>query len=68
MEIKENLEVVKRRRNWCLVGAVDLGQLCINMEELLANKIYNTYKIATHCLQYMFIGFNGFCAPVPFYG
>ena len=66
MSIQQDLQVVKRLHNWSIVGAVDLGTLCNNLHEI-SNSSEKT-KLATHCFQYLYVGFNGFRWPVAYFG
>ena len=66
MSIQQDLQVVKRGHNWSIVGAVDLGPLCNNLHEI-SNSSEKT-KLATHCFQYLYVGFNGFRWPVAYFG
>ena len=66
MAIQEDLQVVKRGKRWSIVGAVDLGSLVNSLEDISKEK--SNCKMATHCLQYMYVGFNGFRWPVAYYG
>ena len=66
MSIQQDLQVVKRGHNWSIVGAVDLGPLCNNLHELTNSN--DKCKLATHCFQYLYVGFNGFRWPVAYFG
>ena len=65
MSIQEDLQIVKRGSKWSIIGAIDLGVVCNSLEELTEKK--RSYKLASHCFQYMFVGFNGFRWPVAYY-
>ena len=66
MSIQQDLQVVKRSHNWSIVGAVDLGPLVNNLHEI--SNINPNCKLATHCFQYLYVGFNGFRWPVAYFG
>ena len=66
MSIQKDLHIVKRGKNWSIVGAVDLGPIVNGLDELSETK--NNMKLATHCFQYMFVSFNGFRWPVAYFG
>ena len=66
MSIQDDIQIVKRGQQWELVGAVDLGELVNSMEYVWSKKKEMT--LASHCLQYLFVGFGGFCWPVAYYG
>ena len=65
MSIQQDLQIVKRGERWSVVGAVDLGPIC-NSFDIISNKS-GKCKMATHCFQYLFVGFNGFRWPVAYY-
>ena len=66
MSIQQDLQVVKRGHNWSIVGAVDLGPLVNNLHDISSSG--EKAKLATHCFQYLYVGFNGFCWPVAYFG
>ena len=66
MSIQQDLQIVKRGSRWSIVGCVDLGPLVNNLDVI--SKCSNKRKMATHCCQYMFVGFNGFRWPVAYFG
>ena len=68
MAIQQDLHIIKRGRNWSIVGAVDLGTICNSLEELSDCRNSTKFKLASHCLQYLYVGFNGFRWPVAYYG
>ena len=63
--IQQDLQVVKRGKSWSLVGAVDLGDTVNSMDQISTQK--ENCKLATHCFQYMYVGFNGFRWPVAYF-
>ena len=66
MSIQQDLQIVKRGKRWSIVGAVDLGPIVNSLEQLSDSK--RNMKLASHCFQYMYIGFNGFRWPVAYFG
>ena len=68
MAIQQDLHIIKRGQHWSIVGAVDLGTICNSLEELADSRKNQDFKLATHCLQYLYVGFNGFRWPVAYYG
>ena len=66
MSIQEDLQVVKRGREWSLVGAVDLGDTVNSLDEMHPDRKMS--KLATHCFQFMYVAFNGFRWPVAYFG
>ena len=66
MSIQQDLQIVKRGRNWSIVGAVDLGCIVNSLDELSTTK--KNMKMATHCFQYLYVGFNGFRWPIAYFG
>ena len=66
MSIQQDLQIVKRGRSWSIVGAVDLGCTVNSLDEISNEK--QNCKLATHCFQYMYVGFNGFRWPVAYFG
>ena len=66
MNIQEDLQVVKRGKEWELVGAVDLGPLVNYLEAITKQK--EAVQVASHYFQYVYVGFNGFRWPVAYYG
>ena len=66
MAIQQDLQIVKRGKQWSIVGVVDLGSLVNSLDDITNEKA--NCKMATHGLQYMYVGFNGFRWPVVYYG
>ena len=66
MSVQQDLQIVKRAKNWSVVGAIDLGPIVNSLEQLKETK--NHMKMATHCFQYLYVGFNGFRWPVAYFG
>ena len=66
MSIQQDLQVVKRGHDRDIVGAVDLGPLVNGLEYISKKK--KELQMASHYLQYMYVGFNGFRWPVAHYG
>ena len=65
MSLQKDLQVIRRGDSWEMVGAVDLGDISNNLETIGAQKKQIT--LATHALQYMFVGYAGFRWPIAFY-
>jgi hypothetical protein len=65
MTIQDDIQVVRRGDTWELVGAVNLGEMCSSLDVILKKK--KQQRLATHVLQYMFVGFNGFRWPVAYF-
>ena len=65
MAIQQDLQIVKRGERWSVVGAVDLGPICNNFD-IISNES-GKCKMAMHCFQYLFVGFNGFRWPVAYF-
>ena len=66
MSIQEDLQIVKRGKEWSIVGVVDLGETVNSMTEISREK--SNCKLATHCFQFIYVGFNGFRWPVAYFG
>ena len=66
MSIQQDLQIVKRGKEWSIVGAVDLGETVNSMTEISREK--SNCKLATHCFQFIYVGFNGFRWPVAYFG
>ena len=66
MSIQQDLQIVKRGARWSVVGSVDLGPICNNFDKITNES--GKAKMATHCFQYLFVGFNGFRWPVAYFG
>ena len=66
MAIQQDLQIVRRGRRCSIVGAIDMG-LTVNCLDEISNEKRNI-KMATHCFQYMFVGFNGFRWPIAYFG
>lgn len=66
MSIQQDLQISKKKDKWEIVGAVDLGPLVNNLEELKQKK--KDIEMASHCFQYLFVSFGGFRWPVAYYG
>ena len=65
MSIQEDLQVVKRGKNWSLVGAVDLGVMVNSLDAITTNR--KICKLANHSFQFMYVSFNGFRWPVAYF-
>lgn len=66
MSIQQDLQICKRKDKWEIVGAVDLGPLVNNLEQIKKKK--QEIQMASHCFQYLFVSFGGFRWPVAYYG
>lgn len=66
MSIQQDLQIVKRGKDWSLAGAVDFGPIVKSLDHL--KESVGHMKMATHCFQYMYVGFNGFRWPVAYLG
>ena len=66
MSIQQDLQMVKKGKEWSLIGAVDLGELVNDLEAIKKKK--NEIQMASHYFQYIYVGFNGFRWPVAHYG
>ncbi|XP_046357922.2 uncharacterized protein LOC124136148 [Haliotis rufescens] len=66
MQIQDDLQIVRRGSDWSLVGAVDVGPLCNNINILIKKK--KSVQMATHVLQFVFHGLYGFRWPVAYFG
>ena len=64
--IQQDLQIIRRGRKWSIVGAIDLGSTVNSLDEISNEK--NIFKMASHCFQYMFVGFSGFRWPVAYFG
>ena len=64
--IQQDLQVIKCGQDWEVVGAVDLGPLVNDLDQLSKKK--KEIKMASHYFQYVFVGFNGFRWPAAHYG
>lgn len=64
MSIQEDLQIVKRGDQWRIVGSVDLGPIATNLDSYVTSQ---TVKMATHCLQFLFVSYSGFRWPVCHY-
>lgn len=60
-----SLQVNREGDAWTLVGAADMGETCNTMDILSKGK--KQVRLATHILQFAFIGFTGFRWPVAYY-
>ena len=60
------MQIVRKGDSWKIVGYVDMGLTCNNLEIIQKKK--KEVKMATHVLQFMFAGFNGFRWPVAYFG
>ena len=67
MAIQQDLQVIKRGWKWSIVGTVDLGPI-VNSLDQIGNAEKANSKLASHCFQYMYVGFNGFRWPVAYFG
>jgi hypothetical protein len=61
----ESLQIKREGDSWRLVGAIDMGSACANMDVLKQKK--KEVKLATHVLQFAYTGFTGFRWPVAYY-
>ena len=59
------LQIKRNGDSWMLVGAVDMGSLCSNIDTLINQK--KEAKLATHVMQLVFNGFTGFRWPVAYF-
>ena len=66
MSIQQDLQIVKWGSRWYVMGAVDLGPIVNNFDKITQKT--DRMKMATHCFQYLFVGFNGFRWPVAYFG
>lgn len=66
MSIQQDLQIVQRGSKWSIVGAVDLGLTVNSLDQISCNK--KMFKMASHCFQYMYVGFNGFRWPIAYFG
>lgn len=66
MSILDDLQIVHKGDDWCIVGGVDMGEIN-NLLSVIHNK-GKKVELATHCLQFIFHGYNGFRWPVAYYG
>ena len=66
MAIQQDLQIIRRGRKWSIVGAIDLGNTVNSLDEISNEK--NKFRMASHCFQYMFVGFSGFRWPVAYFG
>ena len=57
---------MERGKDWHIMGAVDLGPLVNNLEEISNQR--TELEVATHYFQYIYIGLNGFHWPVAYCG
>ena len=66
MAIQKDLQIKKKGKDWQIFGAVDLGPLVNDLEELSGKR--DDMGVATHYFQYIYVAFNGFHWPVAYYG
>jgi hypothetical protein len=66
MSIQDDLVITRKENTWSIVGGVDMGKMN-NDIDIICNG-GKKEKLATHALQYVFHGFNGFRWPVAYYG
>ena len=66
MSIQDYLQIVRKGDAWCIVGGVDMGETN-NLLSVINNK-GKKVELATHCLQFIFHGHNGFRWPVAYNG
>ena len=66
MSIQHDLQVVHRGEEWELIGAIDLGPLVNNLEQVVTR--HREVKLATHALAFMFLAYGGFRWPVAYFG
>lgn len=64
MSVQQDLQIKKQGQDWHIVGAVDLGPIVNNLDDFISAK---PLKLATHCLQYLYVGVSGFKWPVCYY-
>ncbi|KAK3738201.1 hypothetical protein QZH41_012782, partial [Actinostola sp. cb2023] len=62
MKIQENIEMVVKNGKHRLVGFVDLGEIHENMQQLSGKPAEP--QLATHVLQFIFVGDSGFRFPI----
>ena len=67
MTIQQDLQFVKKGQKWEIVGAVDLGEMVNNLDEISSSK-KNEVQMASHYFQYIYVSFTGFRWPVAYYG
>ena len=65
MQIQDDLQVVRCGDSWKIVGAVDVGDPCNDVEIIINKK--KEVKLATHILQIVYNGFTGFRWPVAYF-
>lgn len=65
MSIQDDIEILRKGDAWDLVDAVDMGQTNNVINVVSSNK--KDVKLATHCLQFTFHGYQGFRWPVAYY-
>lgn len=66
MSIQDDLQIVRKGDAWSIVGGVDMGETN-NMISVINNN-GKKVELATHSLQFIFHGLNGFRWPVAYYG
>ena len=66
MSVQKDLQFVRKGKDWELVGAVDLGPLGNDLDEI--SKKSTKVQMASHYFQYIYVGLNGFRWPVAYYG
>ena len=65
MAIQEDLKMAFGNNKISLDGLVDLGSTCSNMH--LLNTHCNDIRLASHILQFIFLGYDGFRFPFAYY-
>ena len=65
MSVQDDIKVVRRGDLWNLIGATDVGHTCNNINILI--KQGKNVEMASHVLQLVFLGFEGFRWPVAFF-
>jgi hypothetical protein len=65
MSIQDDLEIMRKGDAWEFVGAVDMGQT--NNAITIITNDKKEVKLATHCLQLTFHGYEGFRWPIAYY-
>ena len=65
MTIQHDLQIVKKGDEWDILGAIDLGDLVNSLEDVMNH--HKEVKMATHILQFMFLGYGGFRWPCAYF-
>ena len=66
ISVQKDSQFVRRGKNQELVGAVDLGPLVNDLDEI--SKKSTKVQMASHYFQYIYVGLNVFGWPVAYYG